>query len=113
MVRYRLRSRLRGIVQVTERGIAPVEPNADSPVLLIGDSHTRIFHAGGTYHARGAGLADQLAFTLGAPVSLAETEATITAEFNPLVFSQRTLPPLNGKRLVIWCFAAQWLLARG
>ena len=104
--------RLRGIVRATERGAAPVEPDAASPVALMGDSHTLIFHAGGAYHARGAGLADQLAFALGAPVALASADAAASAESNPLALDRRALPPLNGKRLVIWCFAARWLLAR-
>jgi hypothetical protein len=38
-----------------------------SPVLLLGDSHSLVFHAGGDMHAQGVGLPDQLAYQLGFP----------------------------------------------
>ena len=43
-----------------------------SPVLLLGDSHVLVFQAGGNLHARGAGLADQLALELGFAVDVRE-----------------------------------------
>lgn len=38
--------------------LAPIEPDRESPVLLMGDSHTLVFHDPALY-ARGAGLPDQ------------------------------------------------------
>ncbi len=50
--------------------LIPLEPDPSSPVILLGDSHTLVFHAGDDMHAEGAGLADQLALELGFAVDL-------------------------------------------
>ena len=49
---------------------APAAPDPASAIVLLGDSHNLVFHAGADMHATGAGLADQLAFELGTPVDL-------------------------------------------
>ena len=85
------------------------EPDPESPVVLLGDSHTLVFHAGGDMHAEGAGLADQLAFDLGFPVDLVGVRGSgaTAARINLLRRAQADLDYWAKKKLVIWCFAAR------
>lgn len=106
--------RLRGVVRPTSRGPTPVAPDPESPILLLGDSHALVFHAGGDLHAAGAGLPDQLAFELGVPVDLAAAPGPAAAPFEVLRERVRADPGYwSRKRLVIWCFAAHALGAGG
>ena len=106
--------RLRGVVRPTSRGPTPVAPDPESPILLLGDSHALVFHAGGDLHAAGAGLPDQLAFELGVPVDLAAAPGPAAAPFEVLRARVRADPGYwSRKRLVIWCFAAHALGAGG
>ncbi len=81
----------------------------DSPVVLLGDSHALVFHAGGDMHAVGSGLADQLALELGLPIDLVAVRGSgaTAARVNLLRRAQANPDYWNGKRLVIWCFAAR------
>ena len=100
--------RLRAIVQSTPDGwiAAPTDPQ--SPIALIGDSHTLVFHAGGDHHASGAGLADQLAWEFGRPVALEPTSTP--ADDDRLATVVRPAALARHTRLVIWAFAATRLL---
>lgn len=101
--------RLRGVVRRTGDGPTAVEPDPQSPVLLLGDSHALVFHAGGDWHAAGAGLPDQLAFELGLAVDLAAAP-TPGAALEALRARVLADPGYwSRKRLVIWCFAARAL----
>ena len=106
--------RLRGVVRRTDRGRAAVAPDPGSPILLFGDSHARVFHAGGDLHATGAGLPDQLAFELGVPVDLAAAPASGGAATLADLLERPPADPdyWRRKRLVIWCFAAHALGGR-
>lgn len=106
--------RLRGVIRATGRDRTAVATDPDSPVLLLGDSHALVFHAGGDLHAAGAGLPDQLAFELGLPVDLAATpDPSPVAALDGLVERVRADPGYWGrKRLVVWCFAARAFGAR-
>jgi SGNH hydrolase-like domain, acetyltransferase AlgX len=86
-------------------GLASVEPSRESPLLLLGDSHALVFHAGGDMHARGAGLADQLALELGFAVDLVAVRGSgaTPARIN----LARRAGGLSGKKLVVWCLAAR------
>jgi alginate O-acetyltransferase complex protein AlgJ len=86
----------------------PVEPDRASPVLLLGDSHNLIFHAGDDMQARGAGLPDQLAFELGFPVDLIAVRGSgaTPARVN-LLRRAREAGYLAKKKVVIWCFSAR------
>jgi len=80
----------------------PVATSRTSPVLLIGDSHTLIFHDP-TLFAKGAGLPDHLAYRLGTPIDLVGVRgsgATTTR-----IELARRRDNLSGKKLVIWCFS--------
>jgi hypothetical protein len=85
-------------------GATPVDWR-ESPVLLLGDSHTLVFHAGEDMHGTGAGLADQLALELGFPVDVVGVRGSgaTPSRINLL----RRKDNLAGKKLVIWCFSAR------
>ena len=103
--------RLRGVIRRAGSERASVAPDPASAVLLVGDSHALVFHAGGNLHATGAGLPDQLAFELGVPVDLAAVPGPgATAAFADILARTETDPDYwSRKRLVIWCFAARAL----
>ena len=106
--------RLRGVIRATGSDRTAVATDPESPVLLLGDSHALVFHAGGDLHAAGAGLPDQLAFELGLPVDLAATpDPSPVAAFDALAERVGADPGFwSRKRLVIWCFAARAFAAR-
>jgi alginate O-acetyltransferase complex protein AlgJ len=93
------------------RFVGPVESDSSSPVVLLGDSHTLVFHAGGDMHAEGAGFADQLALELGFAVDLVGVRGSgaTAARINLLRRAQQTPDYWANKKLVIWCFAAREL----
>jgi hypothetical protein len=88
------------------------QPPADdpaSPILLLGDSHVLVFHAGGDLHATGAGLPDHLAERLGRPVDVLGVRGSgATTSRISLMRRARAKPEyLAGKQVVIWCFGAR------
>jgi hypothetical protein len=87
----------------------PVQPDPESPVILLGDSHNLVFQAGGDMHAQGAGLADQLALELGFPVDLVAVRGSgaTPARINLLRRAQRNPEYWGGKKLVVWVFTAR------
>ena len=86
-----------------------VEPTNSSPIILLGDSHTLVFHAGGDMHAEGAGLADQLGLVLGGAVDLIGVRGSgaTAARINLLRRAQATSKYWADKKLVIWAIAAR------
>ena len=101
--------RLRGVVSGTVRDRSPVSPDPNSPIVLLGDSHNLVFHAGSDMHATGAGLPDQLAFELGLPIDLVAVRGSgaTAARVNLLRRAQADPEYWSRKQLVIWCFAAR------
>jgi len=91
--------------QRSEAGLEPVEPWRESPVLLLGDSHGLVFHAGGDMHARGAGLADHLAKELGFPVDLVAVRGAGATPSRITLLRRRD--NLEGKKIVIWCISVR------
>lgn len=87
----------------------PIAPDRKSPVLLVGDSHNLVFHAGEDMHTRDAGLPDQLALELGFPVDLAAVRGSgaTPARVNLLRRAQRDPQYWKAKKLVIWCFSSR------
>ncbi len=79
-----------------------LSPRAASPVLLMGDSHTLVFHDP-TLFSSGAGLPDHLARQIGFPVDLIGVRGSgaTTTRLELL----RRKDNLQGKKLVIWCFS--------
>ncbi len=95
----------------TEDGgaITPLPTDRSSPVLLLGDSHNLVFHAGGDMHAEGAGLADQLALDLGFAVDLIAVRGSgaTPARVNLLRLARSDPTYLSKKKVVIWCFTVR------
>ncbi|QDU47893.1 alginate O-acetyltransferase AlgX-related protein [Gimesia panareensis] len=86
----------------TGSDLTPVQTDRQSPVLLIGDSHTLVFHDP-TLHARGAGLPDLLAKQFGFPVDLIGVRGSGATTTRIELLRRRD--NLKGKKLVIWCFS--------
>ncbi len=91
------------------RAVQGAAPEPRSPVLLLGDSHTLVFHAGGDMHYAGAGLADQLAVELGIPVDVVGVRGSgaTPARINLLRRVQRDPAYWDRKKVVVWVFAAR------
>ena len=97
--------RARGLIAPEDPLLAPVAPGGDAPVAVVGDTHALVFHGGEPYHARGAGVADQLAFEFRQPVALHARDGSAPDH------DTWRLPTLGGQtRVVIWIFAATRLL---
>jgi len=81
----------------------------DSPVLLMGDSHTIVFHAGGDMHATGAGLPDHLAYKLGCSVDLIGVRGSGATPSRINLFRRGSADRsyLAKKKVVIWCVSAR------
>ncbi len=90
---------------VAEESGAPPADWRESPILLLGDSHTLVFHAGEDMHGAGAGLADQLALELGFPIDVIGVRGSGATPAR--VNLMRRQDNLAGKKLVIWCFSAR------
>ena len=103
--------RLRGVVTGRGRDRSTVSPDPHSPIVLLGDSHNLVFHAGDDMHATGAGLPDQLAFELGLPLDVVAVRGSgaTPARINLLRRAQADPEYWSRKRFVIWCFAAREL----
>lgn len=91
-------------VTTVRRGGAALAPDRASPILVLGDSHTLVFHDP-QLHAEGAGLVDHLAEQLGHPVDLLGVRgsgghaARVNLNLRPKA--------LVGKKLLVWCFTAR------
>jgi alginate O-acetyltransferase complex protein AlgJ len=94
--------------RVVQAPVASLEDRS-SPILLLGDSHTLVFHAGGDMHGVGAGLADQLAAELGLAVDVLGVRGSgaTPARINLLRRTKADPAWLAGKKVVVWCFAAR------
>jgi alginate O-acetyltransferase complex protein AlgJ len=84
---------------------APPKDSQDSPVLLLGDSHCLVFHAGGDLHAVGAGFADHLALQLGMPIDTIGVRGSGATPSR--VNLMRRGDGLRGKQLVVWCLSVR------
>jgi len=84
----------------------PIQPDSNSPVLLLGDSHTLVFH---DFLAESAGLIDQLAQELGFAVDLIGTRGSGATSVRVALYRRSHKYPdyLKKKKMIIWCFAAR------
>jgi alginate O-acetyltransferase complex protein AlgJ len=95
------------VQSVSEKGKgAAVEPDANSPLLLLGDSHTLVYH---DFLAERAGLLDQLALQLGFAPDLIGTRGSgaTPVRLNLYRRSVKDAGYLAKKKVVVWCFAAR------
>jgi alginate O-acetyltransferase complex protein AlgJ len=93
----------------------PVSSDEKSPVILMGDSHTLVFSAGGDLHAKGSGLFDQLSAELGFPLDLLGVRGSgvTPARINLFQRSKKDPQYLTGKKVLIWCFTAREFTGTG
>lgn len=86
-----------------------------SPVILMGDSHTLVFSAGGDLHAKGAGLFDHLSAELGFPLDLLGVRGSGVTPARIKLFQRAKKDPdyLEGKKALIWCFTAREFTGSG
>lgn len=89
--------------------LEPVAPREDSPIVLLGDSHNLVFHAGGDMFDRGSGFADQLAFLLKRPLDVVAVRGSgaTPARINLFRRAQKYPDYWQSKKLVIWCFSTR------
>jgi acetyltransferase AlgX (SGNH hydrolase-like protein) len=95
------------VQSVSERGNgAVVEPDANSPLLLLGDSHTLVYH---DFLAERAGLLDQLALQLSFAPDLIGTRGSGATPVRLQLYrrSVKDAGYLAKKKVVVWCFAAR------
>lgn len=97
--------RVRWVLRPTVKGEA-VTPNADSPVLILGDSHTLVFH---DFLAEKAGLLDQLALELGYPPDLIGIRGSGATQVRKDLYRRAAKDKdwLAKKKIVVWCFTAR------
>ncbi len=95
------------LTQIKQDG-APIKPDSESPVLLLGDSHTLVFHSGGKLHAKASGLADHLAHDLGFRIDVLGVRGSGARPARISLFRRaRKEGYLARKELIIWCFSAR------
>jgi len=97
------------VQSVSEKGTgAAVQDDANSPLLLLGDSHTLIYHDRDFLPVR-AGLVDQLALQLGFAPDLIGTSGSgaTPVRINLYRRSAKDAGYLARKKVVVWCFAAR------
>lgn len=95
------------VQSVSEKGNgAAIEPDANSPLLLLGDSHTLVYH---DFLAERSGLLDQLALQLGFAPDLIGTRGSgaTPVRINLYRRSVKDAGYLAKKKIVVWCFAAR------
>lgn len=81
-------------------GLKPVVPDNDSsPVIVMGDSHTLIFHEGDDMHASGAGLVDHLQEKVGFKVFLAASRGSSSQALRQIYKGKEFW---EGKKMLIW-----------
>jgi SGNH hydrolase-like domain, acetyltransferase AlgX len=90
------------------RYISKLNVDKSSPVLLMGDSHTLIFHSGADMLAKDAGLFEQLSFESGIiPDMLSVRGSGATTVRISLYRKARKKGYISKKKVIIWCFTAR------
>ena len=85
---------------------ATLKPDPDSPLLVLGDSHTLVFH---DFVTEGAGLLDQLAYQTGVVPDLIGTRGSGATAVRVTLYrrSHKDQDYLAKKKTIIWCFSAR------
>lgn len=85
---------------------AAISPDPNSPLLIIGDSHTLVFH---DFLAEKSGLLDQLAYEIGFAPDLIGTRGSGSTSVRISLYRRARKDPdyLAKKKIVVWCFAAR------
>lgn len=97
------------VQRITEKGTgAAVQDDLNAPLLLLGDSHTLIYHDRDFLPVQ-AGLLDQLALQLGFAPDLIGTSGSgaTPVRINLYRRSVKDAGYLAKKKVIVWCFAAR------
>jgi len=83
-----------------------INPDANSPLLIIGDSHTLVFH---DFLAEKSGLLDQLTYEVGFAPDLIGTRGSGSTSVRISLYRRARKDPgyLAKKKMIVWCFAAR------
>ena len=96
---------------VDSAGARGISPDAASSVLLLGDSHTLVFHEGkeSGMHCSGAGVIDHLAVRLGVVPDLVGVRGSGLVQARKQLFYKAASTPgyWESKKLVIWLFSVR------
>jgi alginate O-acetyltransferase complex protein AlgJ len=87
-------------------GSGKIQSDSNSPLLLLGDSYTLVFH---DFYAERAGLLDQLTNELGVAPDLIGTRGSGATTVRVSLYRRTLKDPnyLSKKRVVVWCFSAR------
>ena len=85
---------------------AATNPDPNSPLLIIGDSHTLVFH---DFLGEKSGLLDQLAYEIGFAPDLIGTRGSGATSVRVSLYRRARKDPdyLAKKKVIVWCFAAR------
>jgi alginate O-acetyltransferase complex protein AlgJ len=85
---------------------AATNPDPNSALLIIGDSHTLVFH---DFLAEKSGLLDQLAYEIGFAPDLIGTRGSGATSVRVSLYRRARKDPdyLAKKKVIVWCFAAR------
>jgi hypothetical protein len=92
---------------ISDKGTgAAINPDLNSPLLIIGDSHTLVFH---DFLAEKSGLLDQLAYETGVAPDLIGTRGSGATSVRISLYRRARKDPgyLAKKKMIVWCFAAR------
>jgi hypothetical protein len=87
-------------------GNGAIQPDSESPLLLIGDSHTLVFH---DFLAAEAGLLDQLTLELGIRPDLIGTRGSGATAVRVSLYRRglKDAGYVARKKIVVWCFSTR------
>lgn len=96
--------RLRQVSNVATGGAVEADPA--SPLLILGDSHTLVFH---DFAAERSGLLDQVALELNAAPDLIGTRGSGATAVRISLYRKSIKDPtyLAKKKVVVWCFTSR------
>jgi alginate O-acetyltransferase complex protein AlgJ len=85
---------------------AAISPDPNSPLLIIGDSHTLVFH---DFLAEKSGLLDQIAYETGFAPDLIGTRGSGSTSVRISLYRRARKDPgyLARKKMIVWCFASR------
>jgi acetyltransferase AlgX (SGNH hydrolase-like protein) len=85
---------------------AAVNPDPSSPLLVIGDSHTLVFH---DFLAEKSGLLDQLAYEMSFAPDLIGTRGSGSTAVRISLYrrARKDADYLAKKKVIVWCFTAR------
>jgi alginate O-acetyltransferase complex protein AlgJ len=95
------------IRMISDKGTgAAISPDPNSPLLIIGDSHTLVFH---DFLGEKSGLLDQLAYETGFAPDLIGTRGSGSTSVRISLYRRARKDPgyLTKKKMIVWCFAAR------